>query len=381
MKTVVLATLEYPPQTGGVATYLANVVACFPKGSIHVLAPEGGDTHAADMRSDAPIYRRRLLGKWVRPRWLSALYWTDWLLRKERADMLLVSHLLPMGRAARIIKKWRGIPYAVIVHGMDVALALEAGGAKRATAKAVLEDAEFVVANSAFTAHLAETAGAKKDRIMLVRPSPGFPPYMTVPQGRLEVVRQFYALGGGFRLLSVGRLVERKGFTEAIEAVALLKERGRDVSLAIVGDGPERRQLEEFAKSEGVADLVTFTGKVPDHDLPALYSLCDAFVMAPRSIGSDVEGFGIVYLEAHLMGKPVIGSRAGGVPDAVLDGKTGLLVNPGDPDAIAKAVITLMDDPALWERLGQAGRERVLHEFGWKLQAAPLVAALLAGKP
>lgn len=380
MKTVVLATLEYPPQTGGIATYLANVVACFPKGSVHVLAPEGGDTHAADMRSDAPIYRRPLLGKWVRPRWLSALYWTDWLLRKERADMLLVSHLLPMGQAARIIKRHRGTPYAVIVHGMDVALALEAGGTKRAQAKAVLEDAALVVANSAYTAHLAETAGAKKDKIMIVRPCPGFPTYLTVPPSRLETVRQYYALGGGFRLLSVGRLVARKGFAGAIEALALLRERGRDVSLAIVGDGPERGRLEDLAKAKGVADRVTFTGKVPDEDLPALYALCDAFVMAPRSVGADVEGFGIVYLEANLMAKPVIGSRAGGVPDAVVDGKTGLLVDPGDPEAIAKAVVSLMDDPALWERLGHDGRTRVIEEFNWRLQAAPLVAALMEDK-
>src|SRR5512142_1705096 len=367
MKTIVLATLEYPPQTGGIATYLANVVACFPKGSVHVLAPEGGDTHATDMRSDAPIYRRPLLGKWVRPRWLSALYWTDWLVRKERADMLVVSHLLPMGQVARLLKRHRGLPYAVIVHGMDVALALEAGGTKRAQARAVLEDAQLVVANSAYTAHLAESAGAKKERVMIVRPCPGFPTYLTVPPGRLETVRQYYALGGGFRLLSVGRLVSRKGFADAIEALALLRERGRDVSLAIVGDGPERGRLEDLAKTRGVADHVTFTGKVPDEDLPALYALCDAFVMAPRSVGPDVEGFGIVYLEANLMAKPVIGSRAGGVPDAVIDGKTGLLVDPGDPDAIAKAVAALMDDPALWERLGRDGRARAIDEFTWRL--------------
>ena len=99
--------------------------------------------------------------------------------------------------------------------------------------------------------------------------------------------------------------------------------------------------------------------------------------MAPKSIGADVEGFGIVYLEANLMGKPVIGSRAGGVPDAVKDGETGLLVNPGDPAAIADAVVKLMDDPTLCALLGQAGRKRVMEEFGWKRQTAPLVEALL----
>ena len=377
MRSIILVTLEYPPQTGGIANYLANVVACFPKGSIHVFAPEGGDTHDADMRSEAPIYRRPLLSKWIRPRWLAALYWTNWLRKKERADLLLVSHLLPMGQVARILKRKRGLPYAVIVHGMDVALALEAGGGKRARAKAILGDAELVIANSDYTAHLAESAGAAKDKIMIVRPSPSFPSYVTVTPERIQETRSKYGFDQTFTLLTLGRLVARKGFAEAVEAVALLKERGRTVRLVIAGDGPERKKLERLVETRGVADRVGFTGKVPDEDLPSLFGACDAFVMAPKSIGADVEGFGIVYLEANLMGKPVIGSRAGGVPDAVKDGETGLLVNPGDPAAIADAVVKLMDDPTLCALLGQAGRKRVMEEFGWKRQTAPLVEALL----
>lgn len=377
MRSIILVTLDYPPQTGGIATYLANVVACFPKGSIHVFAPEGGDTHDADMRSEAPIYRRPLLSKWIRPRWLAALYWTNWLRKKERADLLLVSHLLPMGQVARILKRKRGLPYAVIVHGMDVALALEAGGGKRARAKAILGDAELIIANSSYTAHLAESAGAAKDRIMIVRPSPSFPAYVTVTPERIQETRAKYGFDQTFTLLTLGRLVARKGFAEAIEAVALLKERGRTVRLVVAGDGPERKNLEKIVETRGVADRVGFTGKVPDEDLPSLFGACDAFVMAPKSIGADVEGFGIVFLEANLMGKPVIGSRAGGVPDAVKDGETGLLVNPGDPAAIADAVVKLMDDPTLCTLLGQAGRKRVMEEFGWKRQAAPLVEALL----
>lgn len=378
MRSIILATLEYPVQKGGIATYLANLVACFPKGSVHVLAPEDPASHDADMLSDAPIYRRTMLSRWVRPRWLAALYWTDWLRKKERAEMLIVSHLLPMGTVARILKRRRGLPYAVIVHGMDVALALEAGGFKRARAKAVLKDAEFVVANSVHTAQLAEALGADKAKIALVRPSPGFPLDTVLPADRIDALRKFYAMPtDGFTLLSVGRLVERKGFAEAIQAVSLLKKDGRQVRLVIVGDGPERAKLEGLVKSADVSDQVSFLGKVPDADLPGLYAAADAFVMAPKSIGADVEGFGIVYLEANLMGRPVIGSRTGGVADAVLDGKTGLLVEPGSAAAIAEAVCKLMDDPALAARLGADGRKRVLEDFGWKRQAGGFVEAVM----
>ena len=378
MKSIILATLEYPVQKGGIATYLANLVACFPKGSVHVLAPENPQSHDTDMRSDASIFRRNLLSRWLRPRWLAALYWTDWLAKKERADMLIVSHVLPMGLVARILKRRRGLPYAVIVHGMDVALALEAGGWKRARARAVLEDAEVVVANSVHTAQLAEALGARKEKIALVRPSPGFALDTVLPPDRIEAVRKFYAMPTiGYTLLSVGRLVERKGFAEVIEAVALLKKDGRKVNLVIVGDGPDRRRLEALVNSHQVADLVTFLGEVSDEDLPGLYAAASVFVMAPKSIGADVEGFGIVYLEANLMGKPVIGSRVGGVADAVVDGKTGLLVEPGSGEAIAAAVRKLMDDPALAERLGSDGRKRVLEDFGWKRQAGGFVEAVM----
>ncbi|HTK05510.1 MAG TPA: glycosyltransferase family 4 protein [Candidatus Eisenbacteria bacterium] len=382
MRSIILATLDYPPQTGGIATYLENLVACFPKGSMHVLAPETKDrtTHEADMKSEIPIYRRDLLAKWIRPRWLAALYWTNWLRKKEHADLLVVSHLLPMGQIARILKKKRGLKYAVIVHGMDVALALQAGGGKRKRAKAILADAEIVVANSMYTAGLAESAGAPKEKIMVVRPSPSFPGYLTITPEHVAETRAKYGFDPTFTLLSLGRLVARKGFAEAIEAIALLKERGRTARLVIAGDGPERKKLEKLVEAKGVADRVGFVGKVPDEDVPALFGACDAFVMAPKSIGPDVEGFGIVYLEANLMGKPVIGSRAGGVPEAVKDGETGLLVNPGDPAAIADAIVRLMDDPTYASMLGQTGRRRVMQEFDWKLQCSPFVKAVLAEK-
>src|SRR5690606_27545645 len=121
-KSILLATLEYPPHKGGIASYLSNVVACFPKGSVTVLANEDGDTHDTDVISDAVIYRRPMLAKWLRPRWLAAWYWTAWVAKREKADMLVVSHLLPMGVIARKLHRSRKLPYVVIVHGMDVAL-------------------------------------------------------------------------------------------------------------------------------------------------------------------------------------------------------------------------------------------------------------------
>jgi len=377
MRSALLVTLDYPPRLGGVAVYLSKLVDNLPIGRIQVLAPPDPDAHQTDMRSAAPIYRRSLVWRWLRPSWLPACFFVNWLCRKEgEPSAIIVSHLLPMGEMAYKIKRRRKIPYMVIVHGMDLALALSSGDRKRRNAERIIHAADMVVANSEYTARLAESLGAVKDRITVVRPSPEFPADTVVPEAKLAETRQKYGLEGVFTVLSVGRLVARKGFDIGIKALAELKNRGQKARLVIVGDGPERKRLEKLAAELDLAEAVVFAGAAAADELAALYSACDVLVMTPKSLGADVEGFGIVYLEANLFGKPAIGSRSGGVPEAVLHEETGLLVQPGDALELAEAVQRLASDPALKERLGANGRRRVLEQFGWPRQAAAFGAAL-----
>src|SRR5690606_17893340 len=154
------------------------------------------------------------------------------------------------------------------------------GGRKRSQARDILANAHMVVANSTYTAELAVTAGAAKDRVAVLRPSPGFALDTHVPADRLATLQQFYPSPQGYTMLCLGRLVERKGFAEAIEAVGLLKERGRTVRLVIAGDGPDRARQEALVKKLGLDDRVQFLGRVPDEDLPGLYAACDVFVTA-----------------------------------------------------------------------------------------------------
>lgn len=376
MKSVLLITLEYPPQVGGIAEYLANLVEYLPTDKVNVLAQDVGDSHESDMASSVPVYRKHLLSRRIRPRWLPALWWADWVSRREHPTMTVVSHILPMGRVARFLKWRRGIPYVVIVHGMDVALALSGGWAKRRMAKRILRDAVLVVANSVSTARFVEGADVPKDRIMILPPSPSFPMDISVADDAVRTVQERHALRDTFSLLSVGRLVARKGFADAIRAVARLKDDGVDVRYVVVGDGPEREPLEILAKEEGIEDRVVFAGVVPKEELPAYYAATDVFVMASKSIGADMEGFGTVYLEANLLGKPVIGARAGGVPDAIAHEVSGLLVDPGDVGQLAAAIRRLKDDPALAARLGEQGYARVRKDFGWEKHGKRFAAAM-----
>jgi phosphatidylinositol alpha-1,6-mannosyltransferase len=375
MKPALLITLDYPPRVGGVATYLSRLVDDFPIGGIRVLAQREGDTHAIDVVSPAPLYRRRLVTGWLRPRWLPAAYWTDRFCRDEPPSVILTSHILPLGRVARMIGRRRKIPYVIICHGMDVALALKSGR-KRRLAKPIMADAALVVANSQFTAGLAEALGAAKEKIRVIPPSPSFPAYQTVPDERVAEIRSRFSLDGWFTVLSAGRLVARKGFDTVIESVAGLKRLNRAVKCVIVGDGPERDRLEKLAARLEVSDRVVFAGYLNGQELAAAYTASDAFIMVPRAEGPDIEGYGIVYIDAGVFGKPCIGSRSGGVPEAVIDGRTGILVNPSDVSGLAGAVTRLMDDLPLRERLGREARERVLGEFGSDRLARQFMAAL-----
>jgi phosphatidylinositol alpha-1,6-mannosyltransferase len=168
-------------------------------------------------------------------------------------------------------------------------------------------------------------------------------------------------------ILSVGNLVPRKGHDMVIQALPKLRQSVPDVTYLIVGQGSYRIQLENLALSLGVRDRVIFGGCVSTQDLPDIYALSDVFVMPSREQleACDVEGFGLVFLEASACAKPVVGGRSGGIPDAISDGVTGLLVNPHDPEDIANALGQLLTNNDLAIRLGQQGRSWVIKYFDW----------------
>lgn len=371
MKPTLLATLEYPPHVGGIARYLANIVACAPAGSMTVLAPQTEQAHVHDMGCDAPIYRETMLWKSFKPGWLPSLMAVDKVCRAERPAAILVSHVLPMGHVVRYAKMRYGIPYVVMLHGMDIALAMSSPR-KRAAARAILKGADRVVVNSEFTGRFASALDVPAEKIMVIRPTPSWPPYLAVKKTAVRDFRQRFGLGKSFTVSSVGRLVARKGFDIGIEAVARLRARGYDVKYFIVGEGPERVRLGCLAKNLKVADSVVFAGSVPAEELSLAYAASDVFAMVPRALGPDIEGFGTVYLEAGLLGKPVIGSRSGGVPEAVLHAKTGILVEPGQSGALADAIAIFHDFPELARKFGEAGRLRARGEFNPKVQTRPL---------
>ena len=169
-------------------------------------------------------------------------------------------------------------------------------------------------------------------------------------------------------LLSVGRLIERKGHDQVIRALPRMIQSFPQVLYAIVGIGPHEKNLREEVRRLKLESHVRFLGRVPEKELNWLYNACDLFLMPSREIedGGHIEGFGIVYLEANACAKPVIGGRSGGVAEAVRDGETGFLVDPERPGEIAEKALYLLSHPKEAEEMGERGLQWVRETFDWE---------------
>ena len=179
-------------------------------------------------------------------------------------------------------------------------------------------------------------------------------------------------------ILSVGSLVKRKGFDNVIKALPLvLAQTGRDIAYVIAGSGPDRERLESLANEYGVEDFVFFAGTITDNLKAELYRKCE-FLIMPSRVEPDgsVEGFGIVFLEANLFAKATIGGNSGGVPDAVKDGQTGILVDPINPDEIGNVILKLLNNHDLRRKLGRQGREDILNKHLWPYCAQQICSML-----
>jgi phosphatidylinositol alpha-1,6-mannosyltransferase len=212
----------------------------------------------------------------------------------------------------------------------------------------------------------------------LERLAPGVDPTQYHPDVDGGPVRRRHGLAGRPVVVCVSRLVPRKGQDALIRALPLVRRRVPGVALLVVGGGPDRGRLVRLAVSAGVAEAVVFTGSVPWEELPAHYAAGDVYAMPCRTRrhGLDVEGLGIVYLEASATGLPVVAGDSGGAPDAVRHGETGYVVDGRDVAAIADRLATLLLDRDLAARMGRAGRQWVEAEWRWETQAARLTALL-----
>lgn len=362
---LVLVTQDFPPRRGGIQTYaleLAKRLAARCQ-AFAVIAPKADGMEAVDRGFDFRVFRRGTSDTLVAA---AAPVLAELCLREGFERSLHAQwSTAPAALALRGMGRLRQV--SVAAHGRELLLApwrasLLAQRGYDGVRRKALCGADRVLAGSEYTASLAKDLGVRDERLVVTR-------YGTDPSRfharDASSLRERLGLVGRPVLLTIARLVERKGIDSVLAALPGVKRAVPEVAYVVVGDGPERERLGTLAREAGVADSVTFVGPVADDELPLWYSLGDVFVMPSRSEPPDVEGFGIVFLEAGACERPVVAARAGGVPDAVADGISGLLVTPGDTGELADKLCELLLDPQRAAELGRRGRERVLSELNW----------------
>lgn len=340
-------TIDYPPQKGGVARYLSQL-RHVSKGGIEVYADERLGVSGEHSVHSVPLFWTFRLG-WMR---MIPLFFR---LRKE-CQAFFVSHVLPVGTVAWIVKTIAGgRAYSILLHGMDFRSALHSLR-KRWIMRHVLRGAMVVYANSIFVTDEIR----KFDPSIHARLLPPGVSTISIPD-RPSTRAHFGVRSDEVVVLAVSRLTPRKGIDRLIEAMFLLPD---SVRLVVVGDGDDADRLKHLA--HGYGKRVLFVRDADDRTRNAWYAASDVFALPVREEGVSVEGFGIVYLEAAMAGLPCVAGKSGGAVEAVIDGVTGLIVDPENPREIARAIRSIVDDPEWGRRLGAAGKLRVQRDFRWE---------------
>ncbi len=358
---LLLVTNDFPPKPGGIQQYLGNLVDA-NEGEVLVLAPADGPAEGTK-RGEAVVHRHRMRFLWPTR---GVRRWVESEARRFRPDLILFGAPYPLAWMSGRLKREVGVPVAVLCHGAEVTVAAVLPIARQLLRRS-LRTADHRFAVSRYTARRVERLTAK--------------PVTYVGSGVDGAVFRPAADGtggGGLPVIGcVSRFVPRKGQHRLIRAAAELEKRGRPVRLLLVGSGRKLRMLGRLADRLGVD--VRFEVAVPWSRLPDLYREMDVFCMPCRSrwAGLEIEGLGIVYLEAAASGLPVMAGESGGAPETVKPAETGFVVH-GVAD-IVEGLEMLLGNPDRAAAMGDAGRRFVASEYTWDLAARRLRAAVDGG--
>ena len=375
MSRVLLVTNDFPPRRGGIQSYLGEFVSRLVAAGSHditVYAPQWKGAEAFDMAAGYRVVRHP--GTLMLPvptvdrrmQRLIAEHDIDTVWFGAAAPLALLAQRARQAGASRVLAS---------THGHEVGWSMLP--VARSVLRRIGEDTDVVTFVSRYTRSRFASAFGRAASLEYLPPGVDTDRFRPDPAARAEL-RDRYALGERPTVVCLSRLVPRKGQDVLIKALPSIRRRVEDAALVIVGGGPYLDTLRGLADDCGVAEHVTFTGAVPGDELPAHHALADVFAMPCRTRGGgmDVEGLGIVFLEASATGVPVIAGDSGGAPEAVRHNETGLVIDGGSVDEVAEAVTELLTDRDRAAAMGAAGRQWVTSQWRWDTLAARLAELL-----
>jgi phosphatidylinositol alpha-1,6-mannosyltransferase len=371
MRTLVV-TNDFPPRPGGIQAFVHALASRQPAGEVVVYAPAWKGATAFDAAQAFPVARHPTSLMLPVP---DVLRRARELARAEGCDRVWFGAAAPLALLARPLGLHRAV---ASTHGHEVGWALLPGA--RQGLRRIGRDVDVVTYLGDYTRR--RLAPALGPRAVLAQLPSGVDTTLFRPGAGGAEVRRRHGLSDRPVVVCVSRLVPRKGQDVLVAALPELRRRVPGTALLLVGGGPDVPRLRRLAAEHGVADDVVLTGSVPWEELPAHYDAGDVFAMPCRTrrAGREVEGLGIVFLEASATGLPVVAGRSGGSPDAVRDGETGVLVDGRSVAEVTAAVADLLLDRERAAALGRAGRRWVEREWRWDVLADRL-RGLLAGSP
>jgi phosphatidylinositol alpha-1,6-mannosyltransferase len=371
-----IVSAEFPPMIGGIATLASSVAMSFIECGHEVViltsVPYSPSSKSVPVVGPK-VYR---LPTQMNIRYLKVLpllILALWICLIHRPVGLLAMNSTYDGLVSYVLRVIIRVKYVVFAHGSEL-LESRTSRFRQQYVLRVFANARACVANSRYTASLVLSLGLREDRTIILYPTLHLADYETVTKA--EDFLQKYGLEGKRILLTAARMVPRKGQDQVLRALSVLRTKYSNLVYVVTGRGPFQKDLAFLAEQLQITGLVKFVGFISRSDLNRILSLCEVFVMPGREDGTDIEGFGIAFLEANIFGKPVIGTRVGGACEAILDGKTGILIDADDVDMLVNALESLLNDAELRHRLGCNGRVRVLGEFSVKGQRAKYEAIL-----
>jgi phosphatidyl-myo-inositol dimannoside synthase len=371
VRRTLVVTNDFPPRQGGIQSYVHELARRQPQGSVVVYASDHHGSAAFDTAQPFPVVRHPTGMLLPTP---GARRRIESVLREHGATAVWFGAAAPLGLLAEPLRKAGAERIVASTHGHEIGWATLP--ASRQALRRIGDRCDVVTYITEYTR--TRLAGAIGAHPTLRQLAPGVDVDIFRPGLDGSATRARYGLGSRPLVLCVSRLVRRKGQDVLIEALPAVRRTVPEAALLLVGNGPYERGLRALAERRGVARDVVFAGGVALPELPAHYAAGDVFAMPCRTRrrGLDVEGLGIVYLEASASGLPVLAGDSGGAPEAVRDGETGYVVDGRDAGAVAEHLIALLQDASLRRTLGTAGRAWVEKHWPWPVHAAHLTELL-----